>query len=175
MPDLKVLVVYYSRGGNTRAVAEEIARALPGADLEEIRDATDRSGWRGYLQSFREATRRSTTLLVSPGRDTSGYDLVVVGTPVWVSSVSSPTRTYLNAHVGEFRRIAFFLTHGGTGRTKVFAQMARLSGLQPEAVLAVRESELQKSSFGSKITAFVIELRSKLAATARTAGEGALV
>jgi flavodoxin len=50
MPDLKMLVVYYSRGGNTRAVAEEIARALGGADLEEIRDAADRSGWRGYLK-----------------------------------------------------------------------------------------------------------------------------
>jgi flavodoxin len=172
MPDLKMLVVYYSRGGNTRAAAEEIARALGGADLEEIRDAADRNGWRGYLKSFREATSRSTTVLTSPGRDTSGYDLVVVGTPVWVSNVSSPTRTYLNAHVGEFPRVAFFLTHGGTGRDKVFAQMARLSGLQPEAVVAIRENELRKPEFGSKIAAFAIELRGKLAAS-RTVGAGA--
>jgi flavodoxin len=175
MADTKTLVVYYSRGGTTRAAAEELARALGGADLEEIRDTADRSGWRGYLLSFREAVHRSTVVLASLGREVSDYDLVVVGTPVWVSAVSSPVRSYLNAHVGEFRRIAFFLTHGGTGRDKVFAQMTRLAGRQPEAVLAIRETEMPQQVLGSKVAAFANELRGKLAAASRTAEEGALM
>jgi hypothetical protein len=41
-----VLVVYFSRTGYTRRMAEEIARTI-GADLEEIRDPTKRSGLLG--------------------------------------------------------------------------------------------------------------------------------
>ena len=39
-----VLCVYYSRTGNTRAAMEEIAKAL-GAELAELEDSVDRSGW----------------------------------------------------------------------------------------------------------------------------------
>jgi flavodoxin len=165
VPEPKVLVVYYSRGGNTRRAAEEIARAVGGADLEPIIDTVDRSGWRGYLRSGREAMRRGTTVLESRGRDASDYDLVVVGTPVWVSNVSSPTRTWLNAHVGEFRHAAFFLTHGGTGSDRVFAQMTRLAGVQPHAVLALREHDMNGPEFARKITDFAAAVRGSLVAS----------
>ena len=61
---MKALVVYYSRTGNTKHVAEMIAGALK-ADLEELVDKRGREGFLGYLRSGRDAIRDKTTELKS--------------------------------------------------------------------------------------------------------------
>ncbi len=45
---MKVLIVYYSRSGQTRNIAEVIAKKL-GAELEEIVDHRNRKGLLGFL------------------------------------------------------------------------------------------------------------------------------
>ena len=47
---MKILVVFYSRSGNTRRVAEEIIDALD-CDIEELFDTQNLSGALGYLRS----------------------------------------------------------------------------------------------------------------------------
>ena len=42
-----ILCIYYSRTGNTKKAMEEIAAALD-AELAELRDNADRSGWGGW-------------------------------------------------------------------------------------------------------------------------------
>ena len=51
---MKVLVVYYSRTGNTKFVAEAIAQSLE-ADIEEIKDKKNRMGVFGFLRCGYEA------------------------------------------------------------------------------------------------------------------------
>ena len=53
-----VLCVYYSRTGNTRTAMEEIAKAL-GAELAELQDNTDRSGWEIGRASGRDRVFRA--------------------------------------------------------------------------------------------------------------------
>lgn len=118
MADARILVVYYSRNGHTRAVAEEIAHALGGAETEEIRDTVERRGLRGYLRSGRDAIKKRETTLATPGRDVSAYDFVVVGGPVWAGGLSSPVRTWLRAHGRELRTVAFFLSTAAPRATR---------------------------------------------------------
>ena len=49
----------YSRTGNTKKAMEEIAAALD-AELAELRDNADRSGWRGWLRCGLDAMRKDT-------------------------------------------------------------------------------------------------------------------
>ena len=51
---MRVLVVYYSRTGNTRFVAEAVAQSLE-ADIEEIKDGKNRMGIFGFLRCGYEA------------------------------------------------------------------------------------------------------------------------
>lgn len=154
---MNVLVVYYSRSGNTEKVARSIAEAL-GADLEPIVDKTSRRGIRGYLRSGFEAATRRLTNIEQPKRDLSKYDLIILGSPVWDASMSSPMRTFLTQHRADLKNVAFFSTCGGRGAERLFDQMSSLSGKRPAAVLVLREHDL-RGDYSAQVSRFVRELR----------------
>lgn len=79
---MRSLVVYYSRTGNTRFVAENIADFLD-ADVEEVIDKSDRSGPIGWIKSGFHATLEVDTEIEKLEYSPSNYDLVVLGSPVW--------------------------------------------------------------------------------------------
>ena len=79
-----ILCIYYSRTGNTKKAMEEIAAALD-AELAELRDNADRSGWRGWLRCGLDAMRKDTRPVapLETARPLGDYRLVILGTPVW--------------------------------------------------------------------------------------------
>ncbi|BDG02673.1 flavodoxin family protein [Anaeromyxobacter oryzae] len=161
----RILVAHYSRSGRTRRIAEELAEAL-GADLEPIRDRTDRRGIVGYLRSGFESLLAASGPIERPAHDPGRYDLVVVGTPVWASGLSTPVRTWLWMEHDRLPRVAFFLTHGGSGAARVFGQMTRLAG-KPVATLALREGEIDRDRHAEKLAAFAAEVQQRAARAAR--------
>jgi flavodoxin len=147
------LIVYYSRTGFTRRIAEEI-RARCGGHVEAIEEVRSRLGIFGYLRSAREAIRKAT-IEIQPGKLRPGdFDLVILGTPVWAGHVSSPMRAYLTAHKGEFKQVALFCTLGGSGASNVLAEMAALCEHQPVATLAVTDADIKRGRYGSALTEF---------------------
>ncbi len=154
----KVLVVYYSRSGNTRQVAEAVATAFD-ADIEAIVDKHPRHGLLGYLRSGLEATLHSLADIEPPKHDPLEYDLVVLGTPIWDASLSAPMRTFLTQQRGRFRgEVAFFCTCGSSGGERVLRQMTMLTR-DPAATLVLREAELHGDGLAPKIERFVREAR----------------
>lgn len=71
-------MVFYSRSGFTRIVAEDLARAL-NADLEELVDTKNRAGVLGYLRSSFDGARGRLTQLKPLSQGPGAYDVVVVG------------------------------------------------------------------------------------------------
>jgi len=70
-------------------------------------------------------------------KDPSIYDLIIVGTPVWAWSVSSPVRAYLLANKPRLPSVAFFCTLGGAGADRAFGQMQELAGKRPIGCLSL--------------------------------------
>lgn len=153
MDRANVLVVFYSRTGHTRKVAEAVAKALH-ADLEELHDRVDRRGVLGYLRSGAEALFGVSTELAPPRRDPRDYDLVVVGSPVWNMSLSTPVRTWLWLERPRLPRVAFFLTLGGVGEARVLGQMKAVAAKAPVATLVVREGELARGALRRAVAAY---------------------
>jgi flavodoxin len=136
----KTLIVYHSRSGHTRRVAQALAKRL-NADLDEIRIVQPLEGWLGYAMCAIESLAALAPAL-RPGRfNPAGYDLVAIGTPVWFWNVSSPVRSWLERHPLK-RRVAFFCTMGGSGASRAFATMADLAGRAPVATLALTEAQV---------------------------------
>jgi flavodoxin len=152
----KALIVYHSRSGRTRRVAQALAKRLH-ADLDEVRIVQPMPGWLGYLMCAIESLAALAPAL-RPGRHRpSDYELVLIGTPVWFWNVSSPVRSWLQAHPLK-HRVAFFCTMGGSGSARAFATMAALAGKEPVATLALTEDEVDRGAFEAKLDAFVQQL-----------------
>jgi flavodoxin len=158
----RILVVYFSRGGNTRRVAEHLATDL-GADLEEIVDKTSRSGVFGYQRSGFQAFFRRLAPIAPPAHDPDAYDLIVVGTPIWDMSLSSPVRSYLRRHRSVLPTVAFFCTCIGVGSERVFRQMTEESGREPVARLVLTEHDLAVPATPIAIARFAVQIRAVLA------------
>lgn len=156
---MKALVVFYSRTGRTRIIAEAIARSLK-ADIEEVKEDEGRSGLLGFLRSGYEAVLGKLARIQPASKRPEEYDLVVVGSPVWVGRLSSPMRTYLTHHGGKIRKVAFFCTCIG-GEGKIFREMEMLSG-KPIAKLCVRDREIEAKEHIKKIQEFVKALQGEL-------------
>ena len=157
----RILIVYFSRGSNTRRVAEHLAVDLR-ADLEEIVDKASRSGVFGYQRSGFQAFFRRLAPIAPPAHDPGAYDLVVVATPIWDMSLSSLVRSYLRRHRSALPIVAFFCTCGGVGSERVFRQMTEESGREPVARLVVTEHDLAVPATPIAIARFAVHIRAVL-------------
>lgn len=157
LKNMKTLIAYYSRTGITKKVAEVLAQKM-GAEVEEIKDTVNRNGAKGFLISGRDAMKRKLTKLEPLKLDPAGYDLVVVGTPVWVGNVSAPVRTYLSENKDKFKKTAFFCTLGGSGDKKTFAEMEKIIGQKPAGTLALKTGEVAGNNFEKQAQEFADKL-----------------
>jgi flavodoxin len=156
----KTLIVYYSRTGATRRLAETLAKDLH-ADIEPIVDKENRAGIFGYLRSVFESLQKRCASIEPMKTDPTSYDLIVIGTPVWAWSVSSPVRSYLVVNKGRLPDVAFFCTMGGRGGERVFKEMQAIVGKTPKAVCAVTAREAVSESYGTRIAQFLEQIETR--------------
>ncbi|MEM2902803.1 MAG: flavodoxin [Candidatus Bathyarchaeia archaeon] len=145
---MRTLVVFYSRTGNTRLVSEAIARSL-NADVEEIKDKKSRDGILGFLRSGYEAIFGRLSCIEPTEKGPEGYDLVIIGSPVWAGRLSSPVRTYMSLYGNKIKKVAFFATCS-VGSGKIFKQMKEISK-PPIAALEIKEREVLSGDYMKKI------------------------
>src|SRR5689334_11059434 len=164
-PMSRTLIVFYSRTGTTRRVAEQLATTLD-AHLLALEEARSRKGMFGYLRSAREALRSSLPPLSPLAHDPGSYDLVVLGTPVWAGHVSSPMRSFLRGNSATLQRVAFFCTYGGRGADTAFLDMQHVLGRPPLATCALKAHEVRSGTHDAALAAFATRLEAGLPATA---------
>ncbi|MEO0107847.1 MAG: NAD(P)H-dependent oxidoreductase [candidate division WOR-3 bacterium] len=159
MPEQKkILVVYYSRSGTTRRVAEEVAKEL-GADIEGIQDAKSRKGLFGWLRSGFEAHRKSLPEIRPFRRDAAQYDLVVLASPIWAGLMASPMRTWLSSNKAGLRSVALVTTSASTDYEAALSEMAEFIGKKPVATLGVVARQVKTGKYLDSLKAFAAKLR----------------
>ncbi len=148
----KVLVVFYSRDGHTKRVAEIIADAL-NADIDKIEDKKSRKGLIGFIRAGYDATRGKTTD-ISFSKDPADYDVVILGGPVWNGKVTPAIRTYLLKNNGRIKKSVFFVTCA-IGGGKCLSQMREIYNGE---ILA--EKVILRSKIEEEIKQFIEKLES---------------
>ena len=110
---MSVCIVYHSETGNTKKVAEAAAKAT-GAVLIPVRDTANYSKIGRYLVGARKA-RAGEKAAIEPSRiEVSGYDLVIVGSPVWAWRPTPGANGAIAALAGcEGKKGMVFATSGG--------------------------------------------------------------
>jgi flavodoxin len=151
---MNALVVYYSRTGTTKKVAERTSTLL-GCDIEEIHDTTNRSGPVGWMRAGRDSGSKKLTTLEIVKKDPAEFDTAVIGTPIWNHTISTPIRTYISHYKEHFKNVAFFCTGDSTDDSP-FSEMELLSGRKPVATLRLhRKKEVEANQYQHKVEEFV--------------------
>ena len=85
---MKTLVVYYSFGGCTKEIAKAVAEGS-NADLLELK--TDRRIDSGNFLHYSWSNSKSKKFDILPfDLDTSDYDMIFIGSPVWAWASPGP-------------------------------------------------------------------------------------
>lgn len=147
---MKKLVLSYSRTGTTKKIAQEIAKKM-NADLDEIIDLKNRSGFLNWFIAGKDGMKGNLTN-IRYNKDPKKYDLIVIGTPIWVNMVPA-VRTYLIKNKDKIKKIAFFSTRGGEKIGKTFEEMEKLSK-KPIAVFSLRTQEVKDGLYENKLNEF---------------------
>lgn len=152
---MKSLVAYYSQTGNTKRVAEAVADSL-NADVEPISSDTEGKGMGRLIM---QALFKVQAKIGQTTKDPSLYDVVVVGTPVWARTMSSPVRTYLAKNKSKFKSVAFFCTYGGSGSERALKNMESFCGKTAVGTLAIIEKDVKSGEYVEKIKRFATQLQ----------------
>jgi len=110
---MSICIVYHSETGNTKKVAEAVAKAT-GAALIPVRDTANYSRIGRYLVGARKAMAGEKASIEPSRIDVSAYDLIVVGSPVWAWRPTPGANAAIAALAGcEGKRGMVFATSGG--------------------------------------------------------------
>lgn len=126
-----VLIAYFSWGGNTEGIAEEI-QSQTGEDLFEIIPVHPYSD--GYNTVLEEAQRdqneQARSELEDHVENMEQYDTILLGYPNWWASIPMPIASFLEEYDFSGKTIVPFCSHGG-GR---FGQsLTAITKLAPKA------------------------------------------
>ncbi len=155
----RILVVCYSRGGTTLRVAEHVAEAL-GAELERIEEGTARTGLGGWARSALEAAAKGLPTIRTT-KDPRAYDLVILGSPVWVGTMASPIRTYIYTHPGQLRSASFFAVMGGSGGEDAIREMQLACDASDGPWCVLRQNEVERGLHRATCESFIQALKER--------------
>lgn len=127
----KVLVAYFSWGGTTRQMAEEISRAV-GGDLYRITPE------RPYPEDYtactevarRERDNDERPAIAGQVARFDDYDVVFIGCPVWWHTAPMIVATFAEQYDFKGKTVVPFCTYAETYRDET---LARIAALTPEA------------------------------------------
>ena len=128
----KILIVFYSWGGNTRGVAREIQKQT-GADLLEIQMVKPYSDDYNtcLMQAQDDQHTQKRPKLAIKINNFEEYDTVLLGYPNWWASIPMPVATLLEEYDFSGKMIIPFASHGGGRMGQSVSAIAKLAPNAP--------------------------------------------
>jgi flavodoxin len=115
---MKICIIYHSETGNTRHVAQHLASACSDARLIEVYDRADYVPLTRFMSRCKKARGEETTPIEPSSIDVSGYDLIVMGSPVWAFKPTPVIHAAIDTMKGcEGKPAIGFFCHGGMPRS----------------------------------------------------------
>lgn len=142
----------------TKKIAQYLAEKLS-ADIEEIVDKQDRNGAMGYILAGRDVLQKKLTEIEPTKKNPADYDLVIIGTPVWVGTMAVAVRTYLEKYKSSINQLAIFTAQGGSQEQKVFQEIETLLKKKAQAKVWIRTKEVVKDQFQDKVADFISQMK----------------
>lgn len=124
----RVLIAYYSWGGNTRAAAQAVQQVTGGKLVEITPKKPYPTAYRACVDQAKKEINEGflPTIATSEPIDLNQYDVVFVGSPNWWSTLAPPVSAFLTQQPMKGKKVAVFVTHGGGGMANCQRDARRL-------------------------------------------------
>ncbi len=156
----RVLVVYYSRSGNTEAMAREIARHYQ-ADIARISAEAYSLDFTGWNAARRDAAAETETEIAVPNLDFAAYDLVFIGSPIWLYRPAPPLWRFVRQSAFRGRDLVLFNTFNSRFKQPYideFAELIAVAGGRLVDHVYVRRGRIYAQMSGPELIAKVRQL-----------------
>ena len=112
----KILIAYYSKTGNTKRAAEEIAK-MTGSTLHRIvpQKTYPDSYFATVAVAKWESLKGEKPALADKVEGIGGYDKILVGFPIWWFGCPQLIKTFMESYDFNGKKVYPFCTHGGSG------------------------------------------------------------
>ena len=127
---MKAAVVYYSRSGITKKIAEKV-QAKFNADMIFVEPEKAYKSFPGaIIRVIREKKGKKIPAPKEAPADFSAYDTVFIGFPVWAATIPDFLQEYIRQADLAGKRVIPFATAGNNGRDE---SLAALKALLPDS------------------------------------------
>jgi flavodoxin len=104
-----VLVLYYSRSGNTEAMAREMARRFQ-ADIIKLTSESYTLDFKGWINANLDAWNQNPAVIGPETIDISNYNLIILGSPIWYFRPAPPLWTFVEKNNFQGKAVVLFNT-----------------------------------------------------------------
>lgn len=112
----KVLIAYYSKTGNTKRAAEEIAKMTGGTLHRIVPQKTYPDSYFATIAVAKwESLKGEKPALAGKVANWETYDTVLLGFPIWWFSCPQVIKSFIAAYDFRDKTVYPFCTHGGSG------------------------------------------------------------
>jgi flavodoxin len=155
---MQYLVVYYSRTGNNRTIAESLASRLS-ADIDEIIDKRNRQGRLNWLRAGRDS-RAGNLTEIEYQKNPQDYDTIIIGAPIWAWNPIPPLRTYLHEVDLKGKRVAFFICSKSDAYKDMFLRLAEMTPSSEHiGNFGIKEDRFRNEDYSGDLEAFIKKIR----------------
>ena len=112
----KILIAYYSKTGNTKRAAEEIAKMTGGTLHRIVPQKTYPDSYFATVAVAKwESLKGEKPALADKVEGIGGYDKILVGFPIWWFGCPQLIKTFMASYDFDGKKLYPFCTHGGSG------------------------------------------------------------
>jgi len=117
LTDKKILTIYYSNGGHTKEVVQNL-HSIIGGDIKELQLQEKYPNNIFQMSKLVREQMKDNYLPNINDVDISDYDIIFVGSPIWNFSLSLPVKTFLKNNNFENKTLIPFFTYSGGANKK---------------------------------------------------------
>lgn len=150
----ELLVVYYSRTGTARQVAQQLAQMAQG-HLGEVVDPVPRVGLWGDLRCVFDTLLRRTPRMRYSGPTPSRYRNVILVAPVWMRHLAAPMRSFLRKGRPLPRSVGVVCVMAREGGFQAVQEVADATKVTPVATLALQQRKVLDGSAVAELQRFL--------------------
>ena len=165
---MKTAIIFYSRTGNTRHVAQILGEKLRGkktdVDVIEIKEEKRLS----YLKAGYIGLKQKELPIKNTDVDLKKYDIIILGSPIWAGKLCPYLKTFLRqAKNVKGKTTAVYITCGGENKRQSkaihpFIKYLKTIGMKPlDASLALQMRKEKIVNGDQNIDRFIEEITSR--------------